>query len=516
MTELSPAPIASSPGLGTRLKLYVRSIAMRLVAMTAILIVATVTILVWQWTSTERDLLYANRRIDAMATATTIAHTIMNEIDDANWTQVRNNIHLVMRDNPNIAYIAIHSDRFNQRIVAAAPFDLTDQYVPDVIPVAVSRDAVIAQTTIVAEAPLLRDVEFLEAGHETVTIRAHRGEPMIEAAAPIRIVSGGKIGTVRVGISLAIVHRAVANAVRKAVTFGGLALVIALIGAFFVARQLSRPIQRLAADAHTIQSGHLSHRATVDRRDELGALAKAFNDMAGDLEKSFGKLRKTNAAFERFVPRKFLTVIAPEGIENIVVGTGAHRRVSVLFTDLRGFTSFSEDMSPLDVFRLLNEYLARMGGVIDAQGGFVDKYIGDAIMALFDDEHTDGVVRAVVGMRAALHAFNAERVARGLSTIEAGIGVHGGEVVMGTIGFASKIESTVIGDAVNVASRVESMTKDHGVHVLITGEIVARLKDRSAFKLRSVAAGVVVRGRDEPIDLYTIDDAHEPPALAAS
>jgi len=493
--------------LAAKLRLYVRSIAMKLVVMTTLLIVATIAILVWQWTSTERDLLYSNKRVDAMATATTVAHTIMNEIDDANWTQVRNNIHLVVRDDPDIAYIIIHSDRFNQRIVAAAPSELTDQYVPDIIPLAITRAAIVTQTAITTEGPLLRDLEFVEPGGQLASVRARRGEPVIEAAAPIRIVSGGKIGTVRVGISLSVVHRAFATALRKAIMFGGIALLIALFGTFFVARQLSRPIQRLASDAHTIQSGQLSHRATVDRRDELGELATAFNDMAGDLEQSFGKLRRTNAAFERFVPRKFLTVIAPEGIENIVVGTGAHRRVSVLFTDLRGFTSLSEGLSPLDVFRLLNEYLARMGGVIDAEGGFVDKYIGDAIMALFDDEHTDGAVRAVVGMRTALRAFNAERVALGLPAIEAGIGVHGGEVVMGTIGFASKIESTVIGDAVNVASRVESMTKDHGVHVLLTGEIVARLQDRAAFQLRAVATAVRVRGRDEPIDLYTIDDS---------
>jgi adenylate cyclase len=482
------------------------SIGTKLVALTALVIVATIVLLVWQWTQSTRELLYTAKEIDARGTATTVSHTIMSGIDDANWTQVRNNIHLVMRDDPDISYIVIHADRFNQRIVAAVPAELTDQYIPDIIPVSVTRAAVATQTASTAEAPLLRDIEFLETGHDTPTIRTHRGEPIIEAAAPINRISGGKIGSVRVGMSLTVVDRAVAAAVRKAVTFGGIALVLALIGAWFVARQLARPIQRLAADAAQIASGYLSHRATVDRRDELGALAKAFNDMATDLEASFGKLRKTNAAFERFVPRKFLTVIAPEGIENIVVGTGAHRRLAVLFTDLRGFTSLSEGMPPIAVFHLLNEYLARMGGVVDAHGGFVDKYIGDAIMALFDDEHSDGVVRAVVGMRAALRAFNVERRARGLPMIEAGIGVHGGDVVMGTIGFASKIESTVIGDAVNVASRVESMTKDHHVHVLITGEIVARLSDASAFALRPIAMGVMVRGRDEPIDLYTIDD----------
>ena len=498
-----------------------RSIGMRLLSLTAIVISATIALMVWQWTSTERELLYNAKRADAKGTATTIGHTVMNEIDDANWKQVRNNIHLVMRDNPNIAYIVIHSERFTQKIVAAAPGELTDQYVPDIIPVAVTRAAVVAQTDVTAEAPLLRDIEFPGTRDGLASIRARRGEPLIEVAAPIRTINGAKIGTVRVGMSLAVLDRAVAAAVRKAITFGGVALVLALVGAFFVARQLLRPIRGLATDAAQIAAGYMldaelpeasrvvahgSHRATVERRDELGALATAFNDMATDLEASFGKLRRTAMAFERFVPRKFLAVIAPEGIENIVVGTGAHRRVAVLFSDLRGFTSFSEGMAPMDVFHMLNEYLARMGGVIDEEGGFVDKYIGDAIMALFDDEHTDGALRAVVGMRAALHAFNQERAARGLPAIQAGIGVHGGDVVMGTIGFASKIESTVIGDPVNVASRVESMTKDHKLHVLVTGEIVARLRNRSAFALRVVATGVMVRGRDEPIDLYTIDD----------
>jgi adenylate cyclase len=263
---------------------------------------------------------------------------------------------------------------------------------------------------------------------------------------------------------------------------------------------------RLADDASMIASGNLAHRADVDRTDEIGALAGAFNEMTSDLEGSFGRLRETLASFERFVPRKFLNVVAPEGIENIVVGTSTSRRITVLFTDLRGFTSISEELTPIEVFNLLNDYLARMGAAIDAAGGFVDKYIGDAIMALFDDDHTDGVLRAVLGMRAGLRAFNAERAAAGLRPIEAGIGVHGGDVVMGTIGFANKLESTVIGDPVNVASRVEGMTKDYQVAVLITGDVVARLADRGAYPLRAVATAVRVRGRAEPIDLYTIDD----------
>ncbi|MBZ0233886.1 MAG: HAMP domain-containing protein, partial [Deltaproteobacteria bacterium] len=295
-------------------------------------------------------------------------------------------------------------------------------------------------------------------------------------------------------------------AVQKALFIGALALVAGLLGAVLLARRLTRPVTRLAQDAAKIASGDLAHRARVDRADEIGQLAEAFNDMTVALEGSFGRLRKTLASFERFVPRKFLAVVAPEGIENIQVGTSATRTVAVLFSDIRGYTRLSEGMTALKVYAMLNDYLERMGGAIDRAGGFVDKYIGDAIMALFDDEHTDKLLDAIMGMRAELRALNARRAAEGLPPIENGIGAHGGEVVMGTIGFASKIESTVIGDAVNVASRVEGLTKDRGVAVLVTDAVVARLRDPSRFPLRKVAEGVVLRGRLDPVDLYTLDE----------
>jgi adenylate cyclase len=231
--------------------------------------------------------------------------------------------------------------------------------------------------------------------------------------------------------------------------------------------------------------------------------------MTTALEASFGQLRRTLATFERFVPQKFLAVIAPEGIDRIQVGVGAARRISVLFSDIRGYTKMSEGMQPLEVFNLLNDYIARMGDEISKAGGFVDKYIGDAIMALFDDDHTDGVLDAALGMRRTLRAFNAARAASGLATLEAGIGMHGGDVVMGTIGFSSKIESTVIGDAVNTASRVESMTKEYGVAALVTDAIVGGLAHPERYHLRLIAAEVKVRGRAQPIGLYELLEGGE-------
>ena len=477
-----------------------RSIGVRLMTLVMMVIVATVAVMVWQWARIDRQQLLTEKTRSARTIASTLGRILMNELDDANWSQIRVDISLLMADEPDVAYVIVHADTAGAKMVAAAPGELNEHYIPDVVPLAVTRAALATTDRVIDhELHALREIRFRDAP------RVAAGDPIVEAAAPIRIATGTRVGVARVGLSLASVEAQVAAAMRQAIAVGVIALVLALGGAFWVARRMSRPIEQLAADAERIATGNLSHRVTIQRRDEIGALAAAFNEMTQDLEASFGKLRRTADAFERFVPRKFLQVVAPQGIENIVVGTGAARRISVLFTDLRGFTTLSEGLTPHAVFDLLNEYLARMGAAIDRAGGFVDKYIGDAIMALFDDDHTDGVLDAVVGMRRALRELNAERAQRGERPIESGIGVHGGEVVMGTIGFASKIESTVVGDAVNVASRVESMTKDYGVHVLITGEIVGRLRERERFALRVVARGVAVRGRDEPIDLYTLD-----------
>ena len=477
-----------------------RSIATRLTAGTALLVIALVGVMVWQWTATERRLVRDQKQTEARSFAVAMANAFMNELDDENWGQVRVNAELMLATNPDFVYILLHAHRHDDRIVAGAPAEQNEQYVPDLVPLAVTTGALAAEDAISQESYLLAPVTV---GGE---VRARRGERIVEVATPMRMASGGVIGTLRVGVSLAAVERAANAAIRKALAIGALALVLGLLGAFAVARRLTRPVRYLAADTAKIAAGDLSHRARVNRNDEIGDLADSFNDMTAALEGSFGRLRKTLASFERFVPRKFLAVVAPEGIENIQVGTSATRSVAVLFSDIRGYTRMSEGMPPLKVFAMLNDYLERMGRAVDEAGGFVDKYIGDAIMALFDDDETDRLLDAIVAMRAELRALNAERIAAGLPPIEHGIGAHGGEVVMGTIGFTSKIESTVIGDAVNVASRVEGLTKERGLAVLVTGAIVSRLQHPERYRLRKLDEPVQLRGRADVVELYTLDE----------
>jgi class 3 adenylate cyclase/HAMP domain-containing protein len=483
------------------MRLGFRSINGKLVTLTTILIAATVALVVWQWTSADRALVLTAKRDEARTLADTLSHMAMNEVDDANWNSIRVDVALLMKREHDIAYVVVHDAKAHDRIAVQLPEDPEHAFVPDQVSLATTRAALATNETREARVNVLRDVVF-EGG-----TRATRGEGILELATPVLTMSGARIATMRVGISLAEVRAAERAAIEKAVILGAIAMVGALLGALVVARTLVTPLRRLADDARVIAGGKLGHRAAVDdaREDEIGELARGFNAMSADLQASFGKLEKTLASFQRFVPQKFLAVIAPEGIENITVGTAQPRNIAVLFTDLRGFTAMSEGLTPIQVFNLLNEYLAVMGDAIDRAGGFVDKYIGDAIMALFDEENADSIVRAIVYMRQALGELNVKREARGEPPIKTGIGAHGGSVVMGTIGFASKIESTVIGDAVNVASRVESMTKDHHVDVLITGDLVARLANPDAFPLKLVEKAVSVRGRDEPIDLYTLE-----------
>lgn len=477
-----------------------RSIRVRIMTATTLLIVLIVGLVVWRWASTESELYRQQKWQEAKTLAVALSNTWTNELVDQNWSQIRLGINLLLRSNKEFVYILVSDARLSNQIIAALPESFQEQYIPDVVSVDITKTAVaLYNQSRVAETYVLRNIEFPQG-----QIRASRGEQIIEVASDIRNNAGEKIGTLRIGISLRQVNQAVNDAVNKALLVGALGLVVGLVGAYILAQQLSHPLRRLQISASKIAAGDLQHRADIRRADEIGALAVAFNNMATELQASFSRLQKTLESFERFVPEKFLTVIASDGIENIQVGVAATRVITILFADIRGYTSMSEQMTPLETFALLNDYLACMGQVINDAGGFIDKYIGDAIMALFEDESTGSALRAALAMQQALAVFNAERRRKAQPVVNIGIGIHRGEVVMGTVGFTSRIESTVIGDPVNVAARVEGLTRKYNRTVLVTESVIAALKYPEDFELRLVDDAVKVKGKDELVAIYEL------------
>ncbi|MEC4891530.1 MAG: adenylate/guanylate cyclase domain-containing protein [Oscillatoria sp. PMC 1050.18] len=477
-----------------------RSIHTRIMTATTLLIVAIVGAVVLLWVKEVNYVYRQQKRKQAQQMVVALANAWVNALVEESWSQIRLNVNLLFSRNEELVYIFVSDVRRDNQIVAALPEEFTEQYIPDAIPLSQTEASLnLSGGAEIFETVILRDLKFPPG-----EVRAERGEQIMEVAYDVRNSQGEKIGTLRLGVSLREVNEAVIEGVIKALAVGGLGLTCGLVGAYILAKQLSYPIQRLQVSAAKIAAGDLEHRAEVPLRDEIGQLATAFNEMAWALQLSFNKQQRTLESFARFVPDKFLTVIASEGIENIQVGVASTRTMTILFADIRGYTSMSEQMSPLETFALLNDYLACMGAVIEKSGGFIDKYIGDAIMALFDEVNTDCALDAALAMQSALRKFNEARIRQALPNLEIGIGIHQGDVVMGTVGFASRIESTVIGDAVNVASRVENLTRKYHCDVLVTESVLVALAHPQAFQLHLVDDSVKVKGKEEPLAIYQV------------
>ena len=212
-------------------------------------------------------------------------------------------------------------------------------------------------------------------------------------------------------------------------------------------------------------------------------------------------------AIERFVPKEFLSHLQKESILDVQLGDQVEREMSVLFSDIRDFTMLSEKLTPAENFRFTNSYLSRMEPCIRENGGFIDKFIGDAIMALFPTD-ADAAVRAAVSMLKALVTYNQDRAKVGYQPIRVGIGLNTGALMLGTVGGESRMDSTVISDAVNLASRLESLTKLYGANLLIGQNTYDRLTDISEFSIRMIGL-VQVKGKSEPVRVYEVTDGDD-------
>lgn len=292
-------------------------------------------------------------------------------------------------------------------------------------------------------------------------------------------------------------------------------LLIITMGIIFIvafqSRSFSEPLKRLTRFVEQIRNGNYAARTPVTQDNEIGILAASVNSMAAGLEER----EKIKDVFGRMVD--------PAVRDHVLKGNsdmgGTLTEATILFSDIRGFTTLSEKMAPDRVVRLLNRYFESMSQAISSYDGLVNKYIGDAVMALFgvltnSPLQADMAVGAAVAMQKNLAQLNTEFVSEGLPVIQSGIGIHKGKVLAGNIGCSARMEYTVIGDVVNAASRIEGLTKHLADGVAISGEVKNALQDPNRYHYRFLARAIV-KGKEIPVELFEIIDGLSDPGQEA-
>lgn len=219
------------------------------------------------------------------------------------------------------------------------------------------------------------------------------------------------------------------------------------------------------------------------------------------------ELLQLNKIYERFVPREFLDFLNKRSITEVKPGDQVQREMTILFMDIRDFTSLSEKMTPQQNFNFLNAFLNQISPVIRENNGFIDKYIGDAVMALFP-HHPEDALKAAIKMCKVTERHNIKLRALGYPLIKIGIGIHTGRLMLGILGDKERMQSTVISDSVNLASRLEGLTKTYGTSIILSKSTLIRISNLKQYNFRFVGK-IQVKGKNNPISVYEILDGEK-------
>jgi len=283
------------------------------------------------------------------------------------------------------------------------------------------------------------------------------------------------------------------------------ALLLAMVIGILSTRWVTSPILQLNAAVKEIAEGHYNRLVSVDRPDEVGELAKSFNSMVLRLQQSFQRLETQRNAFARFFPREYLTFLNKASVTEIELGDHVSKEMAVMFSDIRYFTSLAEKMAPQETFDFINAYLQKISPEIRAYHGFVVKFMGDGMMAIFP-ERVEHALDAGIAQFQRVREYNAHRQTAGHVPIEIGVGIHVGHLMLGMIGEHHRIQGDALSDTVNLAARLEGLTKFFGVSLLVSGQVLQHLEQPHRYLIRPLGQAIV-RGRTEPIAIYEVLDA---------
>lgn len=210
--------------------------------------------------------------------------------------------------------------------------------------------------------------------------------------------------------------------------------------------------------------------------------------------------------FRMFVPQEFLKSLSKTEMLDIKLGDSVESEMTILFSDIRGFTTLAESISPEECFKFINAYLSHVEPAIHENKGFIDKYIGDAVMALF--ANPEDAVKAAIRFQEKLEEYNVERKKENLPPIETGIGLHTGRCMLGIVGALQHMQCTVVSDAVNLASRIQGLASMYGASVIISQELIDKLPDKNLFAFRSLGK-IRVKGKENEVSIYHLIDAEK-------
>jgi adenylate cyclase len=322
----------------------------------------------------------------------------------------------------------------------------------------------------------------------------------LRAHAPVFDRNGKVVGAIVIAASVSWVESRLWPIAESGMVALLLAVGMTVPTAFLLSRRVNKPLCQLHGAVEAIGRGQFDTRLDISSRDEFGDVARAVNSMAAGL----GERERVKSAFARYVSHQVMDSILDSKGD---VLKGDRRRISVLFCDIRGFTSISEGLPPEKVVLLLNEYFERMVEVVFRNHGMLDKFIGDGMMVIFgapedDPYQEEHALNAAIEMQSELRSL-AERWKLEGVNLRIGIGINSGPAIVGNIGSTRRMEYTAIGDTVNLASRLESATKEIGVGILISEYTYNAL--RGSFRFRNMGS-ILVKGRAEPVLTYSVEE----------
>ncbi len=239
-------------------------------------------------------------------------------------------------------------------------------------------------------------------------------------------------------------------------------------------------------------------------------LVKRVGDSFESVETLSGYVTKVAATVKRFIPKEFLDYLNKAEITDLALGDHVKKEMTIFFSDIRAFTELSEKLTIEENFAFINSYLSRVVPLITENGGFVDKYVGDAIMALFPGQTgPDAAIRTAIAMQKKIVEYNGHRAKMGYRPISMGVGIHTGDLMLGVVGVNDRMENTVISDAVNLASRLQAITKAFNIGLAISERAFKELEDPGSYKYRFIGK-VKVKGKAAPVSVFEIFDGLEP------